>query len=115
VTPDAAAAIDHPVTADIKRVLRVPGTLHGGTGLQVTPVPVDGIDALDPLTDAVADVFCGQTIRVEIAETAAGETVRLAGHAVELTPGERVVPEPVGVLLLASDRATKLAEVSVDA
>jgi DNA primase small subunit len=108
-----SAAIDDPVTTDTKRLLRVPGSLHGGTGLRVTPLPTDEIDGFDPLSDAVPETFRGQTIRVRIGEVAP-ETVRIGGHEVMTTPGERVVPECVGVFLLAQDAAVKLSEVGVD-
>lgn len=42
---------DEPVTTDIKRLIRLPGSLHGGTSLQVKPV--DNIDDFDPLNDAI--------------------------------------------------------------
>lgn len=45
---------DEPVTADVKRLIRLPDSLHGKTGLRVVELRTDELDAFDPLTDAVA-------------------------------------------------------------
>jgi DNA primase small subunit len=44
---------DEPVTADIKRLIRLPGSLHGKTGFRVVPLTLGELDQFDPLTDAV--------------------------------------------------------------
>ncbi len=44
---------DAPVTTDIHRLIRLPGSLHGGTGLRVTPLSRDELDAFDPFSDAL--------------------------------------------------------------
>lgn len=44
---------DEPVTADIKRLIRLPGSLHGKTGFRVVPLTLDELDDFDPLTDSV--------------------------------------------------------------
>ncbi|MCA1813180.1 MAG: hypothetical protein LC624_04420 [Halobacteriales archaeon] len=31
---------DEPVTSDVKRLIRLPGSVHGKTGLRVVPVPL---------------------------------------------------------------------------
>ena len=49
-----AAAIDTVVTTDIHRLIRLPGTLHGKTGLRAVRVPVDELEGFDPLRSAVA-------------------------------------------------------------
>lgn len=43
---------DAPVTPDVHRLIRWPGSLHGGTGLRVLPLSRDTLDAFDPLRDA---------------------------------------------------------------
>ncbi|NLA38744.1 MAG: DNA primase small subunit PriS, partial [Methanomicrobiales archaeon] len=35
---DAGARSDEPVTTDIKRLIRTPGSLHGGSGMRVVPL-----------------------------------------------------------------------------
>ncbi|HEV2316356.1 MAG TPA: DNA primase small subunit PriS [Thermoplasmata archaeon] len=46
---------DAPVTTDIHRLIRLPDSLHGGTGLMVRPLTRDGLDDFEPLRDAVVD------------------------------------------------------------
>ncbi|OYR58452.1 DNA primase small subunit PriS [Halorubrum halodurans] len=102
-----AAPIDEPVTTDTRRLIRLPGTLHGGSGLVVTPIDRDELDAFDPLRDAVPDRFAGRDIRVE---TDADATVELNGKRVTLQAGENTVPEFAGVFLMARGEARKAPE-----
>ncbi|MCI4325379.1 MAG: DNA primase small subunit PriS [Thermoplasmata archaeon] len=44
---------DAPVTTDIHRLIRLPGSLHGGTGFRVTPIAFDALGAFDPFADAL--------------------------------------------------------------
>ncbi len=44
---------DAPVTTDIHRLIRLPGSLHGGTGFRVVPLDRDAIAAFDPFADAL--------------------------------------------------------------
>nr|KXH77707.1 MAG: hypothetical protein AM324_03265 [Candidatus Thorarchaeota archaeon SMTZ1-83] len=46
--------IDVPVTHDIHRVIRLIGSLHGKTGLLVTALNRDEIEAFNPLSDSLA-------------------------------------------------------------
>jgi len=48
--------VDERVTTDIKRLIRLPGTLHGGTGLIATKVPLRDMESFDPYLHAVAFV-----------------------------------------------------------
>ncbi|WP_066411257.1 DNA primase small subunit PriS [Halorubrum aethiopicum] len=102
-----AAPIDEPVTTDTRRLIRLPGTLHGGSGLVVTPIDRDDLDAFDPLRDAVPDRFVGRDIRIETDEDA---TVELNGKRVTLQAGENTVPEFAGVFLMARGEARKAPE-----
>ena len=44
---------DAPVTTDIHRLIRLPNSLHGGTGLRVVPLDRDAITGFDPFSDAL--------------------------------------------------------------
>jgi DNA primase small subunit len=44
---------DAPVTTDIHRLIRLPGSLHGGTGFRVTPIPLEELAGFDPFSDAL--------------------------------------------------------------
>jgi len=56
--------VDEPVTSDIKRLIRLPFSLHGKTALVVTPLTRDELDHFDPLRDAVAEAFPGDPVRI---------------------------------------------------
>jgi len=102
-----AAPIDEPVTTDINRLIRLPGSLHGGSGLEVTPIDRDAVDAFDPLVDAVPETFEGRDIAVEVTD---GGTVELGGDTFTLSDGTQSVPEHLGVFLMCRGRAEKERE-----
>lgn len=45
--------IDEKVTIDIKRLIRLPGSLHGKTGLKVLRIPIGRLEEIDVLREAV--------------------------------------------------------------
>ena len=49
-----AGEADEPVTADVKRLIRLPSSLHGKTGFVAMRLSRDELDAFDPLQDALA-------------------------------------------------------------
>ncbi|WP_251328507.1 DNA primase small subunit PriS [Haloplanus pelagicus] len=101
------APIDEPVTTDTHRLIRLPGSLHGGSGLVVRRIDRDAIDAFDPLVDAVPERFTRRDVRVEVTEPG---TVELDGDRFTLDAGVQTVPECVGVFLMTRDRARKVKE-----
>ena len=101
------APIDEPVTTDTRRLIRLPGSLHGGTGLRVTPIPREELASFDPLVDAVADRFRGREISILLEEESA---VELDGETYNIPAGESYVPEAVGVFLMAGGDAEKATE-----
>ena len=107
VTATSTAPIDEPVTTDTRRLIRLPGTLHGGSGLVVTPIDRDDLDAFDPLEDAVPDRFVGREIAIECDER---RTVELNGRRVIVESGTNTVPEFAGVFLMARGDARKAPE-----
>jgi len=98
------APIDEPVTTDTNRLIRLPGSLHGGSGLVVQRIDRDAIADFDPLVDGVPKTFRGHEITVEVTE---GGEVELGGDTFTLDPGRRTVPEYLGVFLMARGRAEK--------
>jgi DNA primase small subunit len=104
VARESGAPIDEPVTTDTSRLIRLPGSLHGGSGLVVRRLGRDEIDGFDPLTDAVPEPFRGNEIAVEVTERASGT---FDGDSYRVTPGELTVPEPLGVFLMARGQAEK--------
>ena len=105
VTETQTAPIDEPVTTDTHRLIRLPKTLHGGSGLVVTPIDRDELDAFDPLVDAVPDRFRGREIEITTDEP---RRVDLAGDITKLEPGTHTVAEYVGVFLMARGEAEKV-------
>ncbi len=103
------AAIDEPVTTDINRLIRLPGSIHGGSGLVVRPIPRDRLDLFEPLEHAIPATFRGQEIAIKLEEPT---TVSLGGANYELDAGIESVPEFVGIHLLVTDRARKVPEPS---
>ncbi|CAI50086.1 DNA primase small subunit [Natronomonas pharaonis DSM 2160] len=102
-----SAPIDEPVTTDINRLIRLPGSLHGGTGLEVQHLDRDAIDAFDPLSDAVPETFVGNEIAIYTQEPT---TVELRGESFRLSEGVSSVPEYVGVFAMARGYASKAGE-----
>jgi DNA primase small subunit len=101
------APIDEPVTTDTNRLIRLPGSLHGGSGLEVQRIDRDALDAFDPLVDAVPETFRSHEIAVEVTD---GGLVELDGDSFTLEAGNQTVAEHVGVFLMARGRARKIQE-----
>ena len=53
---------DEPVTGDIHRLIRLPGSLHGGSGLKVTTMDSKKLERFDPMKDAIA--FGNNLVRI---------------------------------------------------
>ena len=52
-----SSRIDEPVSIDVHRLIRTPGSLHGKSGLLVKIVDFDRISQFDPIADAIPEVF----------------------------------------------------------
>lgn len=104
VVADENAQIDEPVSTDTNRLIRLPGSLHGGSGLAVRRIERDEIEAFDPLVDAVPETFRNHEITVDVTDPG---TVELAGDSFTLEEGVHTVPEYLGVFLMARGRAEK--------
>ncbi|HKJ59663.1 MAG TPA: DNA primase small subunit PriS, partial [Halobacteriales archaeon] len=102
-----SAAIDEPVTTDTHRLIRLPGSLHGGSGLRVTPISLDELDDFDPLVDAVPEAFTGHEIAVR---GDGGPPVEVGGQTFTVPADVIRLPEYAGVFLMARGRAEKEKE-----
>ncbi|QDX41608.1 DNA primase small subunit PriS [Salarchaeum sp. JOR-1] len=98
------AAIDEPVTTDTHRLIRFPGTLHGGSGLVVQRLSRGELDGFDPLADAVPETFVGHDITVEPTRE---YEFSLLGETFSVEPGVVSLPEYAGVFLMARGWAEK--------
>ena len=101
------AHIDEPVTTDTNRLIRLPGSLHGGTGFEVQRIAPADLDAFDPLADAVADTFRGQEVTVDVGD---GGLMEFDGESFTVEPGIQSLPEYVAIFLMARGRAEKAKE-----
>ena len=89
-----AALADEPVTTDTKRLIRMPTSLHGGSGMRVQHLELRELHDFDPLTDAVVfgtrDVKVDQKFQVKMP---------MLGSTYEIQKGITTVPEAVAVFL----------------
>jgi DNA primase small subunit len=107
VVDSDTAPIDEPVTTDTKRLIRLPGSLHGGSGLAVTPLDHADIDDFRPLEDAIPGRFRGRDIRITVTDP--GE-VTFDGDTFSIQEGKHSVEECLGVFLMSRGRAEKRTE-----
>ena len=87
---------DEPVTADVRRLIRCPGSLHGGSGLRVTSLSLRDLEDFDPLQDAV--VFGDESVPLEIQKPFNTE---MRGQSYHLEEGPTELPACVAVFLMA--------------
>lgn len=88
---------DEPVTSDIKRLIRLPSSLHGKTGLRVVSLTRREIDDFDPLRDAIPSSLGDSPVKMNIQKDV---DIRLRDERFSLREGENEVPE-FAVLFLA--------------
>ncbi len=98
---EAMGEADEPVTTDIKRLIRVPGSLHGKTGLRVVELDIDAFRTFEPLDQAVA--FGDEEVTLHLKEPF---SMRMKGVDHVLNAGENSVPEHLAVFLIARRAAT---------
>ncbi len=87
---------DEPVTSDVRRLIRCPGSLHGGSGLRVTPLSISGLEEFDPLQDAV--VFGDEPVSLEILKPF---STQMKGADYSLREGPEELPAYLAVFLMA--------------
>ena len=94
---------DEPVTSDIKRLIRLPSSLHGKTGLRVIPLTRDQVDDFRPLRDAVPDTWTDDPVSMRLANRI---NLEIRGEAFNVAPGVNDVPQYLAVFLAARGLAT---------
>jgi DNA primase small subunit len=99
---EVAGETDEPVTKDIKRLLRMPYSLHGKTGFKVVKVELEELKDFDPLDTPV--IFSSKPVKVEITKPI---QVKLKKEEFKLEPGETEVPLYAAVFLIGR-RAAKM-------
>ncbi len=94
---------DEPVTSDIKRLIRLPSSLHGKTGLRVIPLTRNQVDEFRPLRDAVPDTWTDDPVSMRIANRI---NLEIRGEAFNLAPGVSEIPQYLAIFLAARGLAT---------
>lgn len=100
----AAGETDEPVTCDVKRLIRLPASLHGKTGLKVTKISLDDLKTFNPLIDAV--VFPDDPVMITLHHSVNFTMNREQFH---LEKGEHEVPMYAAVFLIGRKTANILA------
>jgi DNA primase small subunit len=97
---DIAGKTDEPVTADIKRLIRLPGSIHGGSSFRVTPLSRAQLETFNPLEDAI--IFSDDPVRVLVTRPA---EVELKGKIYRVSEGVGMLPENVAMFLMCRGSA----------
>ncbi len=93
---------DEPVTSDIHRLIRLPGTLHGKTALKVVSLKRDELDNFDPLTDAVPD-FGDERVKITAVNSFA--TPPFMGQPINIKEGINEIPVNIALFLMLRRQA----------
>jgi len=96
-----AGETDEPVTCDVKRLIRLPFSLHGKTGLKVVSIDIDGLDEFNPLCDAIA--FDDDPVMVNVHST---YSIEMNGEHFHLNEGEQEIPLFLAVFLIGRRNAS---------
>lgn len=100
----SADRIDESVTTDIKRLIRLPGSLHGKSSLKAQPLTIGSFKAFDPLADAV--VFGDSPVEISVLRDSA---IKLKGESYKVKEGEIAsVPEHAALYFICRGAAEKL-------
>ena len=92
---------DEPVTADIKRLIRLPTSLHGKSSLEVKPLRIETFKDFDPLEDAIA--FGNSPVEISAAR---GSSIEMKGERYEVEEGEIAsLPEHVALYFMCRGAA----------
>lgn len=95
-----AGEADAPVTKDVNRLIRLPGSLHGKSSLRVILLELDDIKDFEPLRDAV--VFGDGPVKANVTEDVDFE---VGGNRFKVKAGETELPEYAAIFLMARREA----------
>ena len=95
---------DESVTADTSKLIRLPDTLHGGTGLCAKRV--GDFERFDPLKEALA--FGNEEVKVKIDELKLKESknkikFEIGGQSFEIRDNHAALPMYAGIYLMLKD------------
>jgi len=94
---------DEPVTSDIKRLIRLPTSLHGKTGFRVVTLSRSKLDDFDPLSDAIPSTWSDDEVvlrgKTKVKLQLKGETFNLKEDIIRL-------PEYAAIFFICRGMAT---------
>ena len=97
---------DEPVTGDIHRLIRLPGSLHGGSGLKVTTMNSKKLEKFDPMKDAIA--FGDNLVKIR---SIVSHPVTMGNGLATLKPESVVdLPEKAAIYFMARNWAHMVLE-----
>jgi len=70
-------------------LIRLPGSLHGGSGMRVTALSISELETFDPLNDTV--VFSDESVQLKVIKPF---SVQMKGNDFVVEPGEGTVEVP---------------------
>ncbi len=100
-----SAHTDEPVTADVKRLIRMPSSLHGGSGMRVVPLTLPELAKFEPLNDAV--VFSEKETKIDVLKPLKPQNsmVEMKGKSFTVTEGINTLPEYAAMYLMCRGAA----------
>ncbi len=100
-----SAHTDEPVTADIRRLIRMASSLHGGSGMQVVPLTLSEFNKFEPLNDAI--VFSEKETQIEVIPPLKPQNslVEMKGKRFMVREGINSLPEYAAIYLMCRGAA----------
>jgi DNA primase small subunit len=95
-----AGETDEPVTCDVKRLIRLPGSLHGKTGFVVKKILLDGLKDFEPLENAV--ILPDNLTEIRVNKPL---KINLKGEEFNLKEGNETLPTYLAVFLIGRKMA----------
>lgn len=102
IRPRISGDVDAPVTADIKRLIRLPHSVHGKGGLKVIPLTRDELTDFEPLQMAVPDEYSDESVEITLKNPV---DLKIKDERFVLK-GETEVPEYAAVFLIGRGYAS---------
>jgi DNA primase small subunit len=95
-----AGETDEPVTCDVKRLIRLPGSLHGKTGFVVKKILLDELKDFEPLENTV--ILSDNQIEIRVNKPL---KINLKGEEFNLKEGNETLPTYLAVFLIGRKMA----------
>ena len=91
----SAGETDEPVTCDVKRLIRLPGSLHGKTGLKVERIQLDELSDFNPLQKSV--VLSEEKVEFDVLNDF---SIKIKNKNFDLKQGFQEIPIYLAVFLI---------------